>query len=227
MYLPRLFLESDRARLKALCDENPFATVVGLPHSAGGDGPERPASGGDPVGLDARAALPMPEISHLPCLVDDDCAAVRLHVARGNPLARLAAAGERLTAVFHGPHCYVTPRWYRDPTRQVPTWNYAVVHASGPARVMDAEALRALVGELSARFEAGAEAPWSASETAAGFVDGRLSGIVGIRIEVDRLEGKYKLSQNRSAEDRARVRAGLGERRAPGDLAVLELMHEA
>jgi transcriptional regulator len=189
MYLPRSFAESDRARLKALCDDHPFATVVGL---------------------DVSAAPPAPEIAHLPCLVDGE-----------------AAAGERLTAVFHGPHCYVTPRWYGDPARQVPTWNYAVVHASGPARVMDAGELRALVGELSARFEAGAEAPWAAAETAPGYIDGLLGGIVGIRIEVDRLEGKYQLSQNRSAEDRARVRAGLGERRAPGDLAVLELMHEA
>lgn len=206
MYLPRSFVESDRARLKALCDDHPFATVVGM---------------------DASGALPAPEIAHLPCLVDGDVASVRLHVARGNPLARLAAAGDRLTAVFHGPHCYVTPRWYRVPAGQVPTWNYAVVHASGPARVMDAGELRALVDELSTRFEAGADAPWAAAETAPGYIDGLLGGIVGIRIEVDRLEGKYKLSQNRSAEDRARVRAGLGERRAPGDLAVLELMHEA
>lgn len=203
MYLPRLFAETDRARLKAICDENPFATVMGL---------------------GTRGSSPSSEIAHVPCLVDLDCEQVRLHVARANPLARLAASGARLTAIFHGPHCYITPRWYVEPARQVPTWNYAVVHASGPARTMDAGGLRSLLGELTARFEAGAQTPWRPEDTAPGFVDGLLAAIVGIVIDVDRLEGKLKLSQNRSPEDRARVRAGLAERGAAGDSAVLDLM---
>ncbi|HKE19947.1 MAG TPA: FMN-binding negative transcriptional regulator [Kofleriaceae bacterium] len=204
MYLPRMFAEDDRARSRALCDENPFATVVAV---GGGD---EPAGG--------------PEIAHVPCLVDEACARVRLHVARANALARLASERRRMTAVFHGPHCYVTPRWYGEPARQVPTWNYAVVHASGPARVMEAGELRALVGELSARFEAGAAAPWRPEATEPGFVDRLLAGIAGIVIDVDRLEGKFKLSQNRSPEDRARVRAGLAGRGGPGDPDVLALM---
>lgn len=203
MYTPRLFRESDRVRLRALVDANPFATVIAVEDGGG------------------AAAM---EIAHLPCLVDDRLARVRLHVARGNRLAELAAAGARLTAVFHGPHCYVTPRWYRDPARQVPTWNYAVVHASGPARVMDASELRALVGELTARFEAGAPAPWRPEDSAPGTIDGLLGGITGIGIDIDRLEGKFKLSQNRAPDDRAGVRRGLAERGAPGDADVLDLM---
>jgi transcriptional regulator len=205
MYLPRLFAVSDRAALAALCRENPFATVIGV---------------------DTDSAPPAPEIAHLPCLVDRDCARVLLHVARANPLARMAAAGARLTAVFHGPHCYVSPRWYREPARQVPTWNYAVVHASGPARTMEAAELRGLLDDLSARFEAGAERPWRPDDTEPGFIERTMNGITGIVIDVDRLDGKYKLSQNRSAEDRAGVRAGLRERGAPEDLPVLALMEE-
>jgi transcriptional regulator len=203
MYLPRHFAVTDRAALAELCRDNPFATVIGV---------------------DTECAPPAPEIAHLPCLVDGECARILLHVARPNPLARLAAAGGRLSAVFHGPHCYVTPRWYREPARQVPTWNYAVVHASGPARPMDEGELRALLGALSARFEAGAERPWRPEDTEPGFVERTMNGITGIVIEIDRLEGKYKLSQNRSAEDRGRVREGLRERGAPEDLPVLALM---
>src|SRR5690349_15310530 len=141
MYLPRPFREDDRARLLALANAHPFATVVGV----------------GPPGDDGDAA---PEIAHLPCLVDDGLARVQLHVARGNRLGALAAAGARLTAVFHGPHGYVTPRWYAEPSRQVPTWSYAVVHLSGPARVLDEDALLAQLRLMAARFEQGAAAPW-------------------------------------------------------------------
>lgn len=201
--MPRLFREDDRARLVALAAVHPFATVIGV---------------------EGEAA---PEIAHLPCLVDDALATVQLHVARGNQLGALAARGARLTAVFGGPHAYVSPRWYTEPTRQVPTWSYAVVHLSGAARVLGDDDLLAQLGAMAARFEEDAPAPpgpWRLDDAAPGVIQGLLRGVVGIAIDVDRVEGKFKLGQNRAPEDRAGVMRALEERGAPGDADLLALM---
>ena len=205
--MPRPFREGDRTRLHALAAAYPFATVVGVPS------PEAPDE-------DESA----PEIAHLPCLVDEPLATVQLHVARGNQLGALAARGARLTAVFRGPHAYVSPRWYTEPTRQVPTWSYAVVHLSGPARVLGEDALVAQLGAMAACFEQGAERPWSIDAAAPGIIQGLLRGVVGIAIDVDRVEGKLKLGQNRTAEDRAGVVRALEARGAPGDADLLALL---
>ncbi|HLU66966.1 MAG TPA: FMN-binding negative transcriptional regulator [Kofleriaceae bacterium] len=188
MYLPGHFEEREPARLTAIVDAHPLAVVVAV---------------------DERGA---PEISHLPCLRDEEAPGpldrVLLHVARGNRLAELAERGARMTAVFSGPHCYVSARLFRDPSRQVPSWNYAVVHASGRSTVLTAEATRGLLARMAVRFERG-EDPWHPDATEPGFVDKLIPAIVGIAIEVDRVEGKFKLNQNRSAEDREDVRRGL------------------
>ncbi len=212
MYMPRPFREDDRARLVALATAHPFATVVGV-----GPGEASPAA---LAGMEPSA----PEIAHLPCLVDDALATVQLHVARGNQLGALAARGARMTAVFRGPHAYVTPRWYTEPSRQVPTWSYAVVHLTGPARVLAEDDLLAQLTAMAARFEAGAERPWSIDGAAPGTVQGLLRGVVGIAIDVDQVEGKFKLGQNRAAEDRAGVLRALEARGAPGDADLAELM---
>jgi transcriptional regulator len=212
MYMPRPFREDDRARLVALAIAHPFATVVGVgPLDASQDG-----SGG----ADPSAA----EIAHLPCLVDDALATVQLHVARGNRLGALAARGARLSAVFRGPHAYVTPRWYTEPARQVPTWSYAVVHMTGPARVLGEADLLAQLGAMAARFEEGAGRPWSIDDAAPGVIQGLLRGVVGIAIDVDRVEGKFKLGQNRAPDEREGVMRALEERGAPGDAELVALM---
>jgi len=149
------------------------------------------------------------EANHLPMLLQDGM--LRGHVARANPVWK-AGAGEAL-AIFLGPHAYVSPSWYpskAETGKAVPTWNYLTVHAQGAIRwIQDADWLRAHVGALSAAHETGRENPWAITDAPAGYVDGLLRAIVGFELTIAKLEGKWKLSQNRDAADRAGVREGL------------------
>src|SRR3954468_23850056 len=173
MYLPDAFENHDLPLLLSLMRRNPFATLVGVVQGA-------------------------PEIAHVPLLVKEAPLRIHGHLARPNPLARLVEAGASLTAVFHGPHAYVSPRYYKT-VPNVPTWNYAVVHASGPARVIEA---LPHVRELTAAFEAAAERPWTVDEPYAARI---APGIVAFEIAVETLSGKLKLNQNRKPEDWAAV----------------------
>jgi transcriptional regulator len=202
MYLPSVFRDDDRESTLKLCQAHPFGMLV-----AQNDG----------------EAL---EIAHLPLAVreEGETLSVFAHVARGNRLAKLAEAGARMTAVFRGPHAYVSPRWYEHPTRQVPTWNYVVAHVEGPSRVTTESELATLLDDLSRTFEAGAEDPWSANLLAPDFAADLRRGIVGICIRGESVSCKAKLSQNRSVEDHARVIRALRARGAPDDLALAERM---
>jgi transcriptional regulator len=169
-----------------------------------------------------------PEISHLPFLLDaraeDGRATLRVHVARANPIWKLAISASRQTVVFQGPHTYVSPTWYETPTEHVPTWNYAVVHAHcGAATILDDDAFEATLAELSARYE-DADTGWRPERVDAAFRGQLMQQIVGLALPVERLEIKLKLSQNRSPEDRRRVMAQLRRRGQPDDLAMLALM---
>lgn len=203
MYNPRLFRETDTGRLFDLIEEYSFGMLI-----VAGDGGS-------------------PEITHVPFLLDRHAGpsgALRCHVARANPVWKLAQ-GRPVTAVFNGPHGYVSPRWYERPTEQVPTWNYAVVHAHGRAEApLPREELRRLLVDLAAANERGAASPWTMEAMVPGRAGEMLEGIVGIAISIERLEGKLKLSQNRSPEDRARVRRALAERGSAEDLAMLRWM---
>jgi transcriptional regulator len=177
LYVPSHFRVEEPERLVEFMREHAFATLV----SSGGDGAT--------------------DISHVPLLVDVDGEAIRLrgHVARGNgQWEALEGAGD-VTAIFHGPHAYVSPTWYATHP-SVPTWNYAVVHARGKARLADEAELHEIVTELSAKYEAGNKPPWKLSEQPAAYVSSMLGMIVGFEIEVERIEGKFKLSQNRPGE---------------------------
>lgn len=154
---------------------------------------------------------------------------LRAHVARANPVWRaLGAAGTASLVIFQGAEGYVTPSWY--PSKQahgkvVPTWNYAVVHAHGRARaVEDREWLRTLVGALTDTHEAARAAPWAVGDAPADYIEQMLGAIVGIEIEVERLAGKWKTSQNRSEADRRGVLAGLGEQADPAAAAMAALV---
>jgi transcriptional regulator len=202
MYIPAEFAEPDIARARALMNERSFGALV----VASGDG--------------------APEVAHLPFLVDPAPAPfgrLRVHVARGNPIAARLASAPRVVAVFQGPHAYVTPRWYEAPEANVPTWNFTVVHAHGVARPMDgrADVLEAL-RDLSAKYEAGAERPWTVEGADADYVERLLGGIVAFSIVIEQLEAKAKLSQNRTAADRQGVARGLRDRGTPDDIAVAE-----
>ncbi len=198
MYLPRHFEQSDRAALAALTREHPFATLVSTQGGA----------------LTA---------DHLPLLYDADDGehgTLRGHVARANPLWQ-ACAGADLLAIFQGVQAYVSPSWY--PSKKlthkvVPTWNYMVLHAHGPLRVIEDKTwLHGLVSRLTSRHEAGRADPWGVVDAPEDYIEQMLRAIVGIEIAVTRLEGKWKLSQNRGEADRAGTAAGLAAE--PGALA--------
>jgi transcriptional regulator len=176
LYVPPHFRVEDRVVLVDFMRAHAFATLV-----ASDDG-----------GL---------QVSHVPILVDvfGDKIVLRGHVAKANGQWEALEGAKHVMAIFHGPHAYVSPTWYvTQPS--VPTWNYAVVHAHGKARVTDEAELHEVVSDLAAKYEAGNKPPWKLSEQPAAYVSSMLGMIVGFEIEVLRIEGKFKLSQNRAVE---------------------------
>lgn len=162
--------------------------------------------------------------SHIPFLYDAEDGVhgtLWAHLARGNQQLKDLGAGRETLAIFEGPHGYITPRWYATHPA-VPTWNYSIVHAYGTAEpIEDVAELERLVARLADHHEAGAAAPWRLADQPEKYRQGMLRGISGFAIRVTRLEGKFKLSQNRDATDRARVIAGL---RAEGSTELADLM---
>jgi len=147
------------------------------------------------------------------------------HLAKANPHAEAIAAGGPCTVVFQGPDAYVSPRWYVDPAKNVPTWNYVAVHVHGvPRPVTGAEALLALIGRLTDEHEAYIEQPWSIREAQA-HAEHLARHILGFTLEIESLEGKYKLSQNRSDGDRAGVLREFAKLGSDDAGEMLELMH--
>ena len=192
MYLPPHFEQQDRVALQALMREHPLAALVT-------SGPDGLTADHVPLEFDATAG---------------EHGTLVGHVARANPLWQ-AAAGKPVLAIFRGPQAYVSPSWYPSKAgthKVVPTWNYAVVHAHGVLEAVDdAPWLRELVGRLTDRHEAPRPAPWSVGDAPADYVQTMLRAIVGIRIPIERLVGKWKVSQNRSQADREGVAQGLGD----------------
>jgi transcriptional regulator len=159
-----------------------------------------------------------PFASHVPFLLDRTARRLHCHVARANPQWRQLAESSHVLAIFAGPHGYISPTWYADPG--VPTWNYAVVHVYGTARcVDDASTARAHVEALAAKFEGANPSPWTPDYDVR-----RLQAIVAIEIAIETIEGKFKLSQNRSAADRERVIARLEATGSEADAALARLM---
>jgi transcriptional regulator len=166
--------------------------------------------------------------SHIPFLIERDGERLHLHghLARPNPqVDDLARAGEVL-AIFHGPHAYISPNWYATGP-SVPTWNYADVHAYGTVQLVeDAEWLRRFLVRLSERHEARNPVAWRMQDLPDAYVETMLKGIVGLDIAVTRLEGKYKLSQNRPAADRPGVIAALEAQTDPESHSIARLMRD-
>jgi len=135
------------------------------------------------------------------------------HVSKANPLARMLSEPTEAIVIIDGPDGYVSPSWYPSKAESgevVPTWNYVSVHLHGRLlAVNDAVWLREMVESLTVRYEAGRERPWSVGDAPAEYLDRMLRGIVGLEFRVDRVEGKAKLSQNRSEADRAGVTRAL------------------
>jgi transcriptional regulator len=144
-------------------------------------------------------------------------------MARANPHWRRLEAQPGVLAVFHGPHAYVSPSWYAAHP-SVPTWNYAVVHVHGKARLMhESRDLEPLVRRLVERHEGSRPQPWR-MDLPADYQAGMLQGIVGFEIEITVITGKFKLSQNRPAADREHVAAALAAG-SPVEQEVAKLMH--
>lgn len=146
-------------------------------------------------------------ISHAPLYLDGQT--LRGHLARANPHVRLPIEEREAVALFQGPDYYVSPAWYpskRENPRVVPTWNYIAVEARGPLRFVDDPAwLRETVTRLTEIHEGGRPEPWTLTDAPADFLNGMLKAIVGVEITVARFEGKWKMSQNRSEQDRVSV----------------------
>lgn len=154
--------------------------------------------------------------SSLPLLLDSEegrFGTLYGHFARANPQWRDLAEGGSALVVFQGPDAYVSPSWCATKAEHgkvVPTWNYVSIQASGRAEVFDdAERLLRLVSRLSDAHEAARPQPWAVSDAPDAFIEGQLKAIVGFALPIERLEGKWKLSQNRSLDDQAGVQAGL------------------
>ena len=200
MYRPAHFREDDPATIAAFIDAHALAVLVA----------------NAPAGLLAN---------HIPLLrfeADGGGTVLRGHVARANDFWKVVPSGTEVLAVFAGADRYITPSWY--PTKAtsgevVPTWNYTVVHAHGRIRFIDdANWVRPLVVALTERHEARRPAPWSIGDAPEPYIARMLGAIVGFEITVERLEGKVKASQNRTAAERDGVSAGLVADGVPEDL---------
>ncbi len=164
------------------------------------------------------------QASHLPLLLEPgegEFGTLYGHFARANGHWRDLAAGAEALVVFSGADAYVRPGWYpakAEHGKVVPTWNYIAVHAWGQAEVFDEpERLLELVSRLSERHEQGRPQPWAVSDAPRDYIDSMLRAIVGFALPIRRLEGKWKLSQNRSSNDQAGVRTGLATSNNPRD----------
>ncbi|TKK35847.1 transcriptional regulator [Pseudomonas sp. CFBP13528] len=191
MYTPRAFALDDLPQIQQLIQHTRLAQLV-------------------TVGEDGLQA------SHLPLLLNPDegpNGTLYGHLAKANPQWRELQNGSEALVIFAGADAYISPAFYpakAEHGKVVPTWNYIAVHAYGKAEVFsDAERLLKVVNALTERHESGRAQPWTVSDAPADYIDGMLKAIVGFALPIERVIGKHKLSQNRSAADMAGVREGL------------------
>src|SRR5262245_37941250 len=206
LYNPPAYREQDVARMHEHIQATGFATLV----TVGADGPL---------------------VSHLPMLLDRDVGPhgrLAGHLARANPQWNTSDFTKPAVAIFMGPDAYVSPSWYptkKEHGRVVPTWNYHVVHVSGMLTLYDdPEELKAHVTALSERHEARFALPWEVADAPGDFIQRQLKGIVGLHLQIVAIDGKAKLSQNRSEADQLGVIAGLTASPRPSERDVAALM---
>jgi len=196
MYVPRHFEETRIEELHRIIDQHPFGAFVV-------NGPD---------GLDAN---------HLPFEFDPrggEQGRLLAHVARANPVWKAVKDGDETLVIFRAADAYISPNWYpskHEFHRQVPTWNYQVVHVHGTVRIRDDEKfVRGVVGRLTRTHEARANEvePWKMTDSTKEYIDGMLAAIVGIEIEITRIVGKSKLGQNKEERDRVKAAEELHRR---------------
>ncbi|MFM0179523.1 FMN-binding negative transcriptional regulator [Paraburkholderia aspalathi] len=205
MYVPTHFDEPRTEVLHSLITENPFGTLITHGKS----------------GLDAN---------HIPFDLkagEGAYGVLHAHVARANPVWQDVANGDEVLVVFRAGDAYISPNWYpskHELHKQVPTWNYRVVHAHGRVTIRDDERyVRGLVARLTRTHEASQTRPWKMTDSTADYIDMMLKAIVGVEIEITRLVGKIKLGQNKEVRDIEGAAAALNER---GENVIGEAMLE-
>jgi transcriptional regulator len=207
MYIPRANKEDRISVLQKLMEDQPFASLITVGSS----------------GLFA---------SHIPMVLEQNGGNGRLkgHISRANTQWRDYSPSVEALAIFSGPQHYITPSWYpekQETGRVVPTWNYVVVHAYGYLKVIeDGEWLMAHLESLTNIHEAGSPVPWEVGDAPADYVASLVKGIVGLEMAIERLEGKWKISQNRSEQDRSGVATGLAKLNTTESLAMKALVEE-
>ena len=202
MYTPSHFVNQDLTALYAMMRRHPFALLV-TPHGG------------------------RTHLSHLPFHVEPERGpkgTLEAHLGAMNPHCEAIAAGAPSTVVFQGPDAYVSPRWYVDPAKNVPTWNYVAIHVHGtPKPVTEPARLLEMIGRLTDEHEAYIEKPWSIRE-AQPHAEHLAKHILGFELPIETLEGKFKLSQNRSDGDRAGVLKEFAKLESDDVAEMLELM---
>ena len=205
MYIPRAHNEERVTVLQKLIEDQPFASLITVGSS----------------GLFA---------SHIPMVLEQNgpMGQLRGHISRANTQWRDYNPSIEALAIFSGPQHYITPNWYlekQDTGKVVPTWNYVVVHAYGYLNIIeDAEWLRTHLASLTSIQEAESPVPWKIGDAPEDYIAALLKGIVGLEMTIERLEGKWKVSQNRSDEDRNGVAKGLAELNTAESLAMKALV---
>jgi len=203
MYIPDHFAITSAEALHKIIQSHPLGVLVTL----------------TPDGLDAN---------HIPFELDPVHGLLTAHVARANPVWQQCGEGMDVLVIFRGDESYISPNWYpskHEFHRQVPTWNYEVVHVHGRLTVQDEQKfVRGVVGRLTKTHEASEPKPWKMGDSSPEYIDGMLKAIVGIEIAISRLEGKAKLSQNRETRDRLNAADMLAKQ---GETTLAEAMRTA
>jgi transcriptional regulator len=202
MYLPNVFREDNLETLHSLIRAHPLATLITA-------GPGSLLANLVPFTLSDRPGKGI----------------LRAHIAKGNDQVEPLSSGAETLIVFQGVESYITPSWYaskQEHGRVVPTWNYVVVQTRGtPRTIDDAEWVRAQITDLTATQEQKRSEPWKVTDAPEAFIAGQLKAIIGIEIPISTIEGKWKVSQNRSAADQEGVARGLREEGLNEEMASL------
>lgn len=190
MYISKYFSEDDNTKLLELVQAHPLATLITQSEDSF-------------------------DVNHIP-FISSSPKHLHAHIARANPLWKTLSDNGECTAVFHGPQSYISPGWYPSKKsnngKAVPTWNYAVVHVHGSIKFIHEEQwLKTHLEELTRFQEAALENPWQLTDAPEDYINKMIKGIVGIEFKVQRMVGKYKVSQNRDNSDKLGVIVGLNE----------------
>lgn len=202
MYIPKPFRADDPDQLLKIIEENSFGILI--------------------------TTNPLPQATHLPFLLERGCqgsGSLQAHMARANPQWQDFRSDQEILAIFQGPHAYISPNAYvTHPS--VPTWNYVVVHVYGiPKLITEDPEIRQTMATMVDQQESDSDHPWT-MDLPEDYMQGMIRGTVSFEIQITRLEGTFKLSQNRSAEDRAGVITYLQESGDANGLAIAQLMQD-